>query len=62
MVNCFTKQKQKWDGKLMIDMDCPYCQKYKTNNSKEYDKHMMKCINVNEFFQFDIDKGKKIMI
>jgi hypothetical protein len=55
MGNCCMKQKYKWDGRLVVDMDCPYCQKYRTNDLKKYEKHMAQCIDVTQYFQYDID-------
>jgi hypothetical protein len=60
MGNCCMKRAQTWDGKLMIDMDCPYCHKFRSNDSKAYDKHMLTCIDVSQYFRYDIDDVIKI--
>ena len=59
MGNCLMKKKHQWDGKLVVDMDCPYCLKYKTNDMKKYETHMARCIDVTQYFQYGIESVVK---
>jgi len=46
MGSCFGKQ----NHKSIVKLHCPYCKKFESYNIKEYDKHIICCIDLKKDF------------
>ena len=48
MGNCFRKQ----NYKSVVKLTCPYCNNFNTFNTKDFEDHIDKCIELDKYFSF----------
>ena len=52
MGNCFKKQTDKNDSLILLT--CPYCKDFCTFNTKKFNNHTTKCIELDKYFDISI--------